>query len=315
MSEPGRIDVHFHIIPPFYKEAVYAAGGGPAVGRYPEWNPELALEIIDENGIETAITSVAQPGVQFAPAGEARILARKCNEYAAELVAKYPARFGAFTLVPMHSIEDAVEEINYCYDNLQFEGVCLFASYGEKFLGDPSLDPLLELLNEREAVVFIHPTYHPSSKSLELPWPGFMIEYLFDTTRAAVNLLFTGALEKFPKIRFILAHAGGTIPYISWRLSVSPMIDPRLPQLSQSEVLEGLGKFWFDTALSSGPPTWGALSQVAKPTQIVFGSDWPFANAKVVHEELEGFTQPGSVPRELHPGIMRNNAKRLFPGR
>jgi predicted TIM-barrel fold metal-dependent hydrolase len=129
LSEPGRIDVHFHIIPPFYKEAVYAAGGGPAVGRYPEWSPELALEIIDEHGIETAITSVAQPGVQFTPPNEARTLARKCNEYAAEQVAKHPSRFGAFTLVPMHNIEDAVEEISYCYDTLKFEGVCLFASY------------------------------------------------------------------------------------------------------------------------------------------------------------------------------------------
>ncbi len=141
------------------------------------------------------------------------------------------------------------------------------------------------------------------------------MEYLFDTTRAAANLVFTGALEKFSRIRFILAHAGGTIPYISWRLSVSPMIDTRMPQLTQSEVLERLGKFWFDTALSSGPQTWGALSQIAKPTQIVFGSDWPFANAGVVREELKGFTQPGSVPAELRADVMRDNAKRLFPNR
>ena len=88
-------------------------------------------------------------------------------------------------------------------------GVCLFASYGEKFLGDPQFDPVLEALNARAAVVFVHPALHPSSRKLDLPWPGFMMEYLFDTTRAAVNLVFGGALERFPRIRFVLAHAGG----------------------------------------------------------------------------------------------------------
>ncbi len=63
-----------------------------------------------------------------------------------------------------------------------------------------------------------------------------MMEYLFDTTRAAVNLVFSGALERFARIRFILAHAGGVMPYFAWRLSVSPMIDPRLPQLSRAQV-------------------------------------------------------------------------------
>ncbi len=93
-------------------------------------------------------------------------------------------------------------------------------------------DPVLEALNDRDAVVFVHPALHPSSRTLELPWPGFMMEYVFDTTRAAVNLVFSGAIERFPRIRFVLAHAGGLMPYFAWRLSVSPMIDKRLEQIS-----------------------------------------------------------------------------------
>ena len=80
---------------------------------------------------------------------------------------------------------------------------------------------------------------HPSSKGLALPWPAFMMEYLFDTTRAAVNLVFSGALDRFPRIRFILPHAGGVMPYFAWRLRSSPMIDKRLPQLSQDQVFAG----------------------------------------------------------------------------
>src|SRR4029077_3269022 len=102
MASARRIDVHFHLIPQFYADMVYAAGSGPAIGRYPDWSPELALEIMDRSGIEVAITSLAQPGLQFAPPDAARTLARRCNEYAAELSARWPRRFGAFGLVPMH---------------------------------------------------------------------------------------------------------------------------------------------------------------------------------------------------------------------
>ena len=231
MASPRRIDVHFHHIPPFYSEAVYEAGRGPAIGKYPDWTPQLALELMDSHGIEVALTSLAQPGVGFGNEASAQTLARRCNDYAADLVARWPRRFGAFATVPMWSIEGAIAEITHCLDVLKFDGVSLFASYEEKFLGDPWFDPVMERLNARGAVVFVHPGLHPSSKGLALPWPAFMMEYLFDTTRAVVNLIFSGAIERFPRIQFILPHAGGLVPYFAWRLSVSPMIDKRLPQL------------------------------------------------------------------------------------
>ena len=152
-------------------------------------------------------------------------LARRCNDYAAELNARWPKRFGAFALVPMFDMRQAVDEIGRALDTLKLQGVCLFASYSEKFLGDPFFDPVLQALDERDAVVFVHPALHPSSRGLDLPWPAFMMEYLFDTTRATVNLVFGGAIERFRRIRFVLAHAGGLVPYFAWRLSVSPMID------------------------------------------------------------------------------------------
>ncbi len=313
-SAPARrIDVHFHIIPPFYRDAAYAAGSGPALGRYPEWSSDLALAIMDRSGIEIALTSVSQPGVQFASPDDARTLARRCNEYAAELSARWPRRFGAFALVPMHETDAALAEIAHAYDALGFAGVCLFASYGTKFLGDPRFDPVLEALDARDAVVFIHPTYNPSSRSIDLPWPGFMMEFLFDTTRAAVNLLFSGALERFPRIRFILAHAGGLVPYFSWRLSVSPMVDPRLPQWPREKVLAGLRRYWYDTALSPGPQTMGSLATVAAPDRILFGSDWPFANARVVDAALAEHEAPGFLPAAQRTAIDRENALALFP--
>src|SRR5262245_60707021 len=101
MSSPRRIDVHFHLIPPFYSEAVYAAGRGPALGKYPDWTPQLALELMDACGIEVALTSLAQPGVGFADAASAQVLARGCNDYAAEVVARWQRRVGCFGSVQL----------------------------------------------------------------------------------------------------------------------------------------------------------------------------------------------------------------------
>src|ERR1700682_4384957 len=234
MPPPRRIDVHFLHIPPFYSEAVYEAGRGPAIGKYPDWTPQLALELMDSHGIEVAFTSLAQPGVGFGNEASAQTLARRCNDYAADLVARWPQRFGAFATVPMWSTQGAIDEIARCVDGLAFDGVSLFASYEEKFLGDPWFDPVLEALNARDAVVFVHPGLHPSSRGLALPWPGFVMEYLFDTTRAVVNLIFSGAIERFPRVQFILPHAGGLAPYFAWWLPVSPVSEHRPPPASRA---------------------------------------------------------------------------------
>jgi predicted TIM-barrel fold metal-dependent hydrolase len=312
MAATRRIDVHFHHIPPFYAEAVYSAGRGPAIGRYPEWTPARALEVMDRFGIETALTSLAQPGVGFISPAEAQSLARRCNDYAAELNARWPQRFGAFATVPMASIEGALAEIGYCLDTLRFDGVSLFASYGERFLGDPQFDPVLEMLNARAGVVLVHPGLHPSSASLALPWPAFMMEYLFDTTRAVVNLVFSGALARFPRVRFILPHAGGLVPYFAWRLSVAPMIDQRLPRLSREDVRAGLAQFWYDNALAPGEQTFGALDHVARPERVVFGTDFPFANPDVIAAAVA--THESGLHSEARlAAIDRGNALALFP--
>jgi 6-methylsalicylate decarboxylase len=311
----GMIDVHFHLIPQFYRDAVYEAGTGPAIGRYPDWTPQLALELMDKHGIALTMLSLGQPGVGFLPAEQAVTMARRCNDYAADLIARQPQRFGSFGVVPMHDIDAAIAEAEYCLDTLRFEGISLFASSGGKFLGDAAFDPLFSYLNSRGAVVHVHPSLHPSSKSLDLAWPGFMIEYPFDTTRAAVNLLFSGALERFSDIRFILSHAGGTLPYLAWRLSVAPMIDKRLKQRTRDEIFAALKTFWYDNALASGPQSFAALSHIAAPERIVFGSDWPFCNDGVVAEEIADFTAPGFIPADQMARIARDNALALFPNR
>ncbi|MPZ56114.1 MAG: amidohydrolase family protein [Rhizobiales bacterium] len=309
-----RIDVHLHIVPPFYQDIVREAGLGPARrAGYPPYSPELALEVMDANEIEAGLTSVAQPGVQFAEAPQAKTLARRLNEHASELMARWPNRFGAFATVPMRDIKDAVAEVEYSLDVLKHHGVSLFASYSEKFLGDLAFDPVMDALNQRRAVVFIHPTLHPSSRALTLPWPAFIMEYLFDTTRAAVNLLMGGTIDRYPDIQFILPHAGGTLPYFAWRLASTPMIDPTMPQWSREQFAAKLRHFWYDVAISSGPTTMGALKTVADPRKIVFGSDWPFVQAPLVADAIKLHTSPGLHSDAERAAIDRRNALTLFP--
>jgi predicted TIM-barrel fold metal-dependent hydrolase len=301
-----RIDVHCHTIPDFFREAVRESGHVSTSGVFPPWNPQLALETMDRNGIAAAITSVSYPGVHFGDDAKARALARRCNEFAADLIARWPARFGAFATLPLPDIDGSLLEL----EASRLDGVCLLASYNGVYLGESLYDPLLEDLDRRGTVVFIHPGMHPSSRETGLRWPGFMMEFLFDTTRAAVNLLFSGALERYPRIRFILAHAGGALPYFSWRLAVAPMISPLLKGWTGERILAGIRSFWFDTALSPGPQTLGCLREVAEPARILFGSDWPFAPEGVTAKSVAALDALDGAQRR---SIGRDNALALFP--
>jgi predicted TIM-barrel fold metal-dependent hydrolase len=308
-----RIDIHSHFLPDFYIRAAKEAGLGPTISRgFPEWTPELALEMMDRHGIATSVTSISQPGLHFGNDEKARDLARKCNEYAAGLVAQWPTRFGAFASLPLPDVAGSCREVEHALDVMGLDGVCLLASYGEKFLGDPLFDPVLDALNQRDAVVFVHPNFHPSSRALDLKIPAFMVEFTFDTTRAAVNMLISGTLDRFPRIKFILAHAGGTLPYLAWRLSVAPLVDQRVAHLSAEHILAKLRGFWYDTAQAAGPQTMGVLNEVADPERILFGSDWPYCPETVVAETAKALREQDFPTPGQHEGINHGNALKLF---
>jgi predicted TIM-barrel fold metal-dependent hydrolase len=307
-----RIDVHAHAIPSFLREALAAAGRGATISTgTPAWDAETHLGIMDANGIAASVLSVSQPGVHFGDAAAARRLARHCNSHFAELKDAFPQRFGAFGVTPLPDVDGAAAEAAHALDVLKLDGIGLLASYGEKFLGDPMFDPLLKLLNDRGAVVFIHPNFHPFSRALDLKLPGFLVEFTFDTTRAAVNLIFAGALERFRDIRFVLAHAGGTLPYLAWRLQAGLMIDAQFAHLSAGQVEAAVRHFWYDTALSAGPGMLAALSAVADPGRIVFGSDFPYSPPRLV--SLQAATLAENTGPERQRAIGRQNALTLFP--
>jgi predicted TIM-barrel fold metal-dependent hydrolase len=305
-----RIDTHHHLIPPDYRKALQKAEIDEAGGRaLPDWSPDASLQTMAELGIGTAILSVSTPGTTFLPdPADAASLARDLNDYTAELIAAQPDRFGFFATVPMPHIDATVAETARALDELKADGVVLLANSAGVYLGQDGQNPLFAALNDRTAVVFVHPA--------ELPGPivpgvaPFAADFLLDTTRAAYLLVRNGVRRKYPNIRFVLSHAGGFVPYASHRMAVAIMAETGR---SPADTLDDFASFYFDTALSSSAAALPTLLAFAKPGQITFGSDWPFAPlaaGKLFAAGLE--TYPG-LPVEERTAIEHANALALFP--
>jgi predicted TIM-barrel fold metal-dependent hydrolase len=312
-QEPYRIDVHHHILPPEYVEAAGRHGhsGGGDVA-FPRWAVEEQLAFMDRAGIATAITSVSAPGVSFGDRDEARRLARRVNEIQARLTADHPTRIGAFATLPVPDIDGSLDELAYAFDTLKMDGVVLLASTGDTYLGDPSLDPLFAELDRRKAVAFVHPNIPSTSRGLKLSVPAALIEFVFDTTRAAVNLIFGGAMDRYPNVKIILSHAGGTIPFLAGRLASSRVI-PALAARTPGGALSYLKRFYYDTAISGSSTTLGSLRELVDPSHVLFGSDYPFLPEPLLHENLAGiagFRGWSDADRRL---VERESALALFP--
>ncbi len=309
----GKIDVHHHIIPPVLAQAIEQHGLTAMAGAAePEWSAERSIALMDAQGIACAITSVSAPGVYLGDRQQAQTLARACNEFSAELSDRHPTRFGSFATLPMPLPEASCQEAVHALDHLGAAGIVLLASNDGIYLGDPRFEELLTELDRRAATVFIHPNLHPSSQGLGLEAPGFLIEFLCDTTRAALNLVLTGSLERHPNIRWILAHAGGFLPYVAWRMSLANL-DPKFAKAAPQGVLSYLRRFYFDTALSTSTYAMAALSDFAANDRILFGSDFPYAPAPMTALQIQSLQEIQRWDDDTRGRVFRGNALSLFP--
>lgn len=309
----GRIDVHHHLIPPAFTAAMEARGLTEVASTpLPKWTAQHSLDVMDLNGIETAITSLSAPGVYFDSKSEAVSLARACNEFAADMKSRHPGRFGSFAVLPMPFTAEACAEAVYALDVLKADGIVLLGSTAGKFLGDPSFDELMAELDRRGTVVFVHPNLHDTTEQIGLNIPLFIIEFLCDTTRAAANLVLSGTMERYPNIHWILSHAGGFLPYIAWRLSLANSF-PEFVERAPQGILSYVRRFYYDTALSPSPFAMSALKALVEPSQILFGSDYPFAPAVVVGTEVKNLNDLTVFDAPTMSGINRGHALSLFP--
>jgi len=298
------IDVHHHVAP-----ASWLSGASADQARvFRGWSVPNALAEMDRSGVATAYASAVVIGDRFDTADGARRAAREFNDYATGLRAAYPARFGVFAMLPMPDIEATLAEIAYAFDTLEVDGIGLFTSYGETYLGNAAFDPVFAELDRRRAVVFVHPTAPACCEALQ-PWlPPAQIEYGTDTTRAIAEYVFSGSSQRFPAVRMIWSHAGGTMPFLVQRFINTG--NGSMKSKTPNGFLPEAQKFFYDTAQVASRGAMLALREIVPVSQILYGTDYPFRTFDSTTEMLA----EGAVfnPSEL-AGILHGNAAALLP--
>ncbi|MGO4716481.1 amidohydrolase family protein [Bradyrhizobium sp. 2TAF24] len=303
---PFRIDVHHHLTPPDYVTAITGKAHLPVPAA--NWSLAKSLDDMDAAGVQTAVLSISTPGLWFGDAAAAARLARGCNDYMARLIADNPGRFGSFAALPLPNADATLGEIAYALDTLKADGVSVFTSYDGKWLGDALFVPVFDELNRRKAVVSVHPNTTACCGNLIPYIPDSVIEYGTDTTRTIASLIFSGAAERWPDIRFIFSHAGGAMPFLIERFEVLARM-PQAAKMLPGGVRAPLQRFFYDTAQSSNPAAMGALRQLVEPTQILFGTDFPYRTSL---EHVTGLAGCKVLAPDLRR-IERDNALGLLP--
>ncbi len=311
---PRIIDTHHHIYPPKHtannlKRLVEDAPDVPST-LYTGWTPRVSLDQMNQNGVATAIASVSSPGVWFGNNEDGRRNAREVNEYGAQLGKDYPGRFGMWAAIPLPDAEGSLREIEYALDVLKLDGVGLLSSYDNgKLLGHPNFAPVMQELNRRKAVVFVHPTVscclnpipHINTPSIEFP---------FDTTRTITDLVFSGTLMRCPNIRFIFSHGGGTILMLLERLSGGNLKPEERADVIPNGIEHEVQKLYYDIAsVAVSPTAMLAVFNVIPKEHLLFGSDVPFWKVETIATAMNKFDISGSDLRKLQ----RENALTLVP--
>ena len=251
-----------------------------------------------QSNISKSILSITDPGTNLvfgADPKEAQKLTRDCNSFAADLKKRRPDQFGFWAALPLPDVEGSLKEIAYALDELHADGVGVMTNHHGTYLGDPAFDPVFTELNRRHATVFIHPTvpciaqgYNGRPQSaMPLPHHGpAMFEFLFDEARAVINLISSGLAERFPHIKVIVPHGGGTLPSLIERFTGMSEALARMGlikyryDVSDEAVHETLTKqFYFDLAGWPFPNQIHGLLKHASAEQLLYGSDYCYTPA------------------------------------
>lgn len=240
-------------------------------------------------------------------------LSREANLIGASARDDNPTAYGFFSTIPSPTrINDALSELIYAFDELKADGVVLMTSYDGKYLGHPDFVPLWDELNNRKAVIFIHPTTAQATSVPNKAMLAPIIDFTFETTKTAVDLILSGTFASHAKnCKIILSHAGGTLPFLTPR-AAHLLYSFKLTEIPDQEFIEQAKSFYFDTALSGMPPQMRLLLEFAKPGHVLFGSDTPYADDDTIIAFTKAFDGMKLSDEEMK-AINRDNALKLFP--
>jgi len=321
MSTTDKIDVHHHVYPPVFTQALENAGGDPSGWYIPPWTLQLDHDNTKLTHTRTAILSVTAPGPSIAGSAQnSAALARQCNEFCAEIRDADPQGYGLFASLPdiLDHQAEALVEIAYALDVLKADGVTLFTRYGSgyTYLGHTSLVPIWEELNRRKAVVFVHPTHSVDTSLVNPLLAQPLFDYPHETGRTAIDLILQRRTSQFPDTKIILSHAGGTLLALIDRVAglfpFTPMNQNFDPPMSIEEIVAEAKKFYFDTALSGADDSMRLLLGFADSDHILFGSDFPNAPDKSIEWFTSGLERV-DMEKGVRESVFFGAARKLLP--
>ena len=311
------IDVHAHIIPPEYREFLQRHGAElEETFPLPVWEAEKHLAFMDSANIQCTVLTLPAPQPYYGNTQESATFIRKINEIAAQVKAAYPRRFLFCAALPLPDVNAAIREAIYAIDTLGADGIKLATNSRGQYLGDEELDPLMEVLNERQAVIIIHPHRPtPYPENIIRTTPLAMYEYPAETTRAVTNMVARNILVRYPHLKVIIPHCGSFLPL------ALPRMQSILPAMVQQGYMQpidwkgNLSRLYYDLAGNPTAEVIHALLTITTPNHILYGSDYPYLPDKVLQGNLEKLKATLAKDASLAPftdKFLWENASRLF---
>ena len=310
------VDVHSHIIVPEYMEMLKRHNAElEETFPLPRWSVERHLQCMDSMGIQTSVLTMPAPQPFYGDAEESARCVRSVNERSAQVKADFPGRFLFCASLPLPDVDAAIREAIYALDTLRADGIKLATNSRGQYLGDEELDPLMEVLDERHAVIVIHPHRPtPCPEKVVETTPLAMYEYPAETTRAVVNMIARNVLVRYPNLKVVVPHCGSFLPLALPRMrSIHPAMQAG-GFMAPIDWEGNLLRLYYDLAGNPAPEVLRALLTITTPGHILYGSDYPYLADKVLRGNLDRLKATLTVEDFAPCGEMflGGNARALF---
>jgi aminocarboxymuconate-semialdehyde decarboxylase len=322
------IDFHNHYYPPAYLKALQNGESAVQVTIDQQGNPRLHYpgdyniavpgqrdlavrrKMLDDHGIDTQVYTLTTPGTHVETPAVASRLAALVNDEFARGIADYPGRFSSLATLPLNDPAASVKELERAMRQLKLPGAMLFSNVNHVALADERFFPLYELANDLGAVLYIHPTHPQGVEAMTDFWLMPLVGFLMDTTLAAAKLVFAGVPERFPKIKWVLAHLGGAIPYLAERLDRGHRAFVECRAKIQRRPSEYLKQFYFDT-VNFDPAALKLAIDFAGADHLLAGSD--YAHQIGSPRQMLDSIRSLDLAETDRAAILGGNAARLLP--
>ena len=307
----GAIDVHSHIITPEFLSSLENEGRLMDEGfPLPKYNVESHLKWMDETGVQTSVLTLAAPQPTSAD------VVRQTNDAAAHIKKEHPGRFRFCAALPLPDVNAAIREAIYALDTLKADGIKLATNVGGQYLGAPELDTLFSVLNERRAVIILHPHRpEPVNRQVMQQTPLAMQEYLSETTRAVTNMISRNVLARYNNIKVVVPHCGAYLPLAIPRMkSLTPVMQAN-KMVGEIDYEANLRTLYYDLAGAYSPKVIRMMLTITTPDHLLYGSDYPYVAPQVLTQSLARMKKYLSDKTDLAPFremILYQNANELF---